>query len=88
MQTSESLPIEQIEAIVKAILQDHLKTAKEEFVRQNEQKAIELSLLERIIRVEEEFKALKEIELTRFDALEKKAKLHTMVYGKELILQY
>jgi len=72
MALSEPIPIEQIEAIVKAILQDHLKTAIEEFVRQNEQKAQELSLIERIIRVEEELKALKEIELARFEAIEKR----------------
>ena len=72
MALPESIPIEQIEAIVKAILQDHLKTAIEEFVRQNEQKAKELSLIERIIRVEEELKALKEIELARFEAIEKR----------------
>jgi len=73
MALPESIPIEQIETIVKAILQDHLKTAIEEFVRQNdEQKAKELSLIERIIRVEEELKALKEIELARFEAIEKR----------------
>jgi len=71
MQAPEYIPIEQIEAVVKAILQTHLKTAIEEFVRQNEQKAKEFSLLERIIRVEEELKALKEIELTKFEALQR-----------------
>ena len=76
MQASEYIPIEQIEAVVKGILREHLKdylkSIIEEFVRENEQKAKELSLLERIIRVEEELKALKEIELARFEAIEKR----------------
>ena len=38
-------------------------------MRQSEIKAKELSLIERVIRVEEELKALKEIEKTRFDAM-------------------
>ncbi len=40
-----------------------------EFVRANEQRAKELSLLERIIRVEEELKALRQIEADRFLAI-------------------
>lgn len=38
-------------------------------MRQSEIKAKELSLIERVIRVEEELKALKEIEKTRFEAM-------------------
>jgi len=76
MPVPESIPVEQIEAIIEAILQEHLKkhlkTAIEDFIRENEQKAKEISLLERIIRVEEELKALKEIELARFEAIEKR----------------
>jgi len=39
-------------------------------LRQSEIKAKELSLIERVIRVEEELKALKEIEKARFEAME------------------
>ncbi len=42
-----------------------------EFVREGEGKIKELSLPERVIRVEEELKSLKEIELARFEAFEK-----------------
>ncbi|HOM88649.1 MAG TPA: hypothetical protein PLX22_11085, partial [Spirochaetota bacterium] len=49
-----------------------VKTNIEEFLRQSEIKAKELSLIERVIRVEEELKALKEIEKARFEAMEKR----------------
>ena len=65
-----------IEEIVREVFQSHaeqwLKKAMEEVVRQGEAKAKELSLLERIIRVEEELKALREIEDARFEAIEKR----------------
>ncbi len=55
---------QELEAIVKEIIED--------FVRQNEQRAKELSIIERVIRVEEELKALREIENARFEAMEKR----------------
>ena len=72
MALPEQISIEQIEAIVKSIVEAQIKSAIEEFVRKNEEKVKELSLIERIIRVEEELKALKEIELARFEAIEKR----------------
>jgi len=60
----ENISREELEAIVKEII--------EQFVRQNEQKAKELSIIERIIRVEEELKALRAIEHARFEAVEKR----------------
>ena len=38
----------------------------------NEQRAKELSLMERVIKVEEELKSLREIESARFEAMEKR----------------
>ncbi|GAB5045692.1 hypothetical protein [Thermodesulfovibrio sp. TK110] len=61
---TEFLSKQQVEALVKELIAD--------FVRQNEQRAKELSIIERVIRVEEELKALKEIENARFDATEKR----------------
>ncbi len=42
------------------------------FVKENEQRARELSLMERIVRVEEELRALKEIQIVHFNAAEKR----------------
>ncbi len=42
------------------------------FVKENEQRARELSLMERVVRVEEELRALKEIQITHFQASEKR----------------
>ncbi|MEJ5347600.1 MAG: hypothetical protein WHS46_02780 [Desulfosoma sp.] len=42
------------------------------FVKENEQRAREFSLMERVIRVEEELKALKEIQIAHFNASEKR----------------
>lgn len=57
---------------VQKALQEQLATEIERFVRQNDQRARELSLLERIIRVEEETKALREVEMVHFSGLEKR----------------
>ncbi|MFN3396702.1 MAG: hypothetical protein ACK4Z9_07935 [Thermodesulfovibrionales bacterium] len=68
----ENLPKEELEKIVRTILETYFKGAIEEFVRKNEERAKELSLIERIIRVEEELKSLREIESARFEATEKR----------------
>ncbi|GAB5046918.1 hypothetical protein [Thermodesulfovibrio sp. TK110] len=60
----EKISKEELEILVKEII--------ENFVRQNEQKARELSIIERVIRVEEEIKALREIENARFESTEKR----------------
>ncbi len=57
---------------VEKIVAEKVKEALEEFVRKGEEKIKELSLIERIIRVEEELKALREIEQARFEASEKR----------------
>ncbi len=43
-----------------------------QFVAENELKAKEISLIERLVRVEEELKALREIQMTQFEAIEKR----------------
>uniref|UniRef100_A0A832EJH2 DUF1640 domain-containing protein n=1 Tax=Desulfacinum infernum TaxID=35837 RepID=A0A832EJH2_9BACT len=42
------------------------------FVSENERRARELALMERVVRVEEELKALREIEIAQFGAAEKR----------------
>ena len=55
---------EELIPIIQAVVTQEVKTNIEEFLHQSEIKAKELSLIERVIRVEEELKALKEIEKT------------------------
>ena len=64
---------EELIPIIQAVVTQEVKTNIEEFLRQSEIKAKELSLIERVIRVEEELKALKEIEKTRDSSLWKLA---------------
>ena len=63
---------EELIPIIQAVVTQEVKTNIEEFLHQSEIKAKELSLIERVIRVEEELKALKEIEKTRFEAMDKR----------------
>ncbi|MBX6423555.1 hypothetical protein [Thermosulfurimonas sp. F29] len=57
-----------LEALVERILEARLSSlvarAVEEDVRRNEERAREFSLLERIVRVEEELRALREIQIS------------------------
>jgi len=61
---------EELIPLIKTVVQDEVKTNIEEFMRQSELRAKELSLIERIIRIEEELKALKEVEKARFETIE------------------
>ncbi|SHF22314.1 hypothetical protein SAMN02745206_01557 [Desulfacinum infernum DSM 9756] len=67
---------EKMLAALRAVLQQDVERLVKEkiadFVRQNELRAKELSLMERIVRVEEELKALREIESGRFETMEKR----------------
>ncbi len=71
-----------LETLVEKILETKaaslIAKAVEDYIRRNEERAREFSLLERIVRVEEELKALREIQLSmlremnaRFEAMEK-----------------
>jgi len=68
----QNIPQEELDRIANYILETRLAPAIEEFVRKNELRAKEVSLMERVIRVEEELKALREIESARFEAIDKR----------------
>jgi len=75
-QTDDAILEQKITAVVHQILDRKLDGLVSEkiatFVKENELRARELSLLERVIHVEEELKSLREIEAARFDAVEKR----------------
>ena len=56
----------------RQFLRETLQEMLEQFVRANEQRSRELALMERVVRVEEELKALREIESARFEAMERR----------------
>jgi len=57
--------------VIDAYLKEHLADYLSEFERLNEARRKELSLIERIVRVEEELRHLREIEMVRHEALMK-----------------
>jgi hypothetical protein len=57
---------------IKTDFQEELNASLEAFVLRNENRARELSLMERVIRVEEELRSLRELDQIRFDASEKR----------------
>jgi len=63
-----AVPEVELKPIVEKLVREFLA----EFVRENELKIRELSLMERIVRVEEELKALREIQIAQFEAIEKR----------------
>ena len=65
------ISIEDLDPIIKAYVDETVRVAVEEFARKNLERIKELSLIERIVRVEEELKALKQVELSRFEALQR-----------------
>ncbi len=54
------------------ILEKMVAETVSRFVQRNEERAREISLIERVVRVEEELRALREIEAARFEAIEKR----------------
>lgn len=75
-QTDDALLEQKIAAVVHQILQregDQIFADKlAAFVQENERRARELALMERVVRVEEELRALREIQITHFNAAEKR----------------
>jgi vacuolar-type H+-ATPase subunit E/Vma4 len=67
-----AMPREEIEALVKEVVEKQVSAAVLEFVRKNEDRAKELALIERVVRVEEELRALREIESARFEAIQER----------------
>ena len=58
--------------LVDTRLEDAVPRLLEQFIQRNETRAREVSLMERIVRVEEELKALREVEAAHFQATEKR----------------
>jgi hypothetical protein len=69
--------------IIENKISEKISETLAEFVKQNEQKAKEISLIERILRVEEELKALREVEQTRFETLYKEMNVKFEALYKE-----
>ncbi|NIM18342.1 MAG: hypothetical protein GTO45_40700 [Candidatus Aminicenantes bacterium] len=61
----------EMEQFVVKFLETHLPKAMEDYVERNELRAKELALMERMIRVEEELKSLREMSEKRFEALQR-----------------
>uniref|UniRef100_A0A832A6F3 DUF1640 domain-containing protein n=1 Tax=Desulfacinum infernum TaxID=35837 RepID=A0A832A6F3_9BACT len=74
--TDDALLEQKIAAVVHQILQGEARRLIAEqlegFVRENERRARELTLMERVVRVEEELKALREAQMAHFHAAEKR----------------
>ena len=68
--SKEKMAVPEVE--LKPIVEKLVREFLVEFVKENELKIRELSLMERIVRVEEELKALREIQIAQFEAMEKR----------------
>lgn len=53
-----------VRKLVEEKIKDYVREVIAEFVKENELRARELSLIERIIKIEEELKALRELSIT------------------------
>jgi len=69
---TDALSTAQIEQIVIKVMKSRLPEVMEDYVQKNESRAKELSLMERVVRVEEELKALRVMSEARFEASEKR----------------
>jgi septation ring formation regulator EzrA len=70
--TTNTVTKAEMEEYVARLMESRLQQAMEEFVERNELRLKELSLIERIVRVEEELKNLREMSEVKFDAMEKR----------------
>ncbi|MGD2085151.1 MAG: hypothetical protein PVH61_03110 [Candidatus Aminicenantes bacterium] len=78
----------EMEQYFSKMMEIRLKQAMEEFIARNDVRIKELSLIERIVRVEDELKALREISEAKFDASEKRFELlQTTMYERFEALQ-
>ena len=62
----------EMEKYVTKMLESQLRQVVEEYVEKNELRLKEISLIERVVRVEEELKAMREVFETRFEAMDKR----------------
>lgn len=67
----ESIPTAQIEQLVIKVVESRLKQAIEEYVEQNELRLKELSLIDRMVRVEDELRSLREMSESKFETLQR-----------------
>lgn len=69
---TNSIPTAQIEQIVIKIMKSRFQDVMEEYVQKNELRAKELALMERVVRVEEELRSLREMSEAKFEISEKR----------------
>ena len=69
---TNSIPTAQIEQIVIKIMKSRLQEVMEEYVQKNELRTKELALMERVVRVEEELRSLREMSEAKFEISEKR----------------
>jgi hypothetical protein len=62
----------EIERFILKIMESRLQQVVEEYISRNDGRIKELALIERVVRVEEELKSLREMFELRFDASEKR----------------
>jgi exonuclease VII large subunit len=62
----------EIEKYVLEVVESRLSRALEEYIERNEVRIKELALMERVIRVEEELKALRQMSETRFETMDER----------------
>ena len=62
----------EIEKYVSEVVESRLNRALEEYIERNEVRIKELALMERVIRVEEELKALRQMSEIRFETMDER----------------
>ncbi len=62
----------EMEEYFSKMLESRLQKAMEEFIERNELRIKELSLIERVVRVEEELKAMREMSEVKFEEINKR----------------
>lgn len=66
---SDSLNKGELQELITALVEEVLRQRLVEFVVEHEKKVKEFSVVERLLRLEEELKAMRELEERRFEAL-------------------
>ncbi len=69
--TENTLTRSEMQQYVSQAIESRLQKAMEDFVERNELRLKELSVIERVIRVEEELKALREMSTEKFASLQR-----------------
>lgn len=69
MSGSELVTREEVLKLLEGVVSEHVVQAVKVFVQNNSERAKEFTLIERVMRVEEELKSLKEVEPTRLEEI-------------------